>query len=273
MSNTVDYDPRQRAVESFGRTGRKLAGDALQVGVSSARAIQNSLFPNEFEYYALTLELVDSIGRTVDYLTFPVMPESLAYDDMKVANIQKTTGGITSIDNQSYTPKTISIQGTFGRRFKLLIQPRDVDTFKGAASRYDGKKGISIRKTEFDSKLKSGFGATKILQRIMSESSQLDEFNEPHRLYLYVPVLGDNFLVKCTQFQLSQEKQMSNMLWRYTVQLTAIAPLDAVIDEKTLKKSLQRNLTIDNLQKLGTKTTNTIVSSLRQLVGTTAGNQ
>ena len=277
--NTVDFDPRQYALESLGRTADKLAGNTLQVGVSAARAIQNSLFPSEFEYYALTLELVDSTGVTLEYLTFPVMPEQLTYDDMKVANVMKTIGGITAIDNQSYTPKVINIQGTFGKRFKLLIKPDIKQTeeqlpspkFTVQGESYGGSR--VIKKPIFDERLKSGYGATKLLDSILTASSKLDDYGEPVRLYLYLPPLGDNFLVKCTQFQLSQNRTANNGYWNYNCQLTVIAPLDAIVDAATLKKSLQRNLVIDNLQKLGTETMNTAASSLRQLLSTRPGNQ
>lgn len=273
----LNYDPRQRALEVSGRTGKKLLGNALEVGVSAARGMQNAIYPNEFEYYALTLELVNSVGATVEFLTFPVMPESMAYDDMKVANIQKTLGGISSIDNDSYTPKTVDINGTFGKRFKLLLKPSEkvtgfeqVDTSNFVRSFDAGQ--VAIKKPVFDERLKSGFGATKLLEKIISMSSLLDEYGEPYRLYLYNPVLGHNFVVKCTRFQLNMDRS-TNTMWRYTVQLTVIAPLDAVVEADVIKNSLQRNLKIDLMQKAGTEAGNTIVASLRSYLLTTPGNQ
>ena len=277
--NTVDFDPRQRAIEAFGRSAGKLAGSAIEVGISSARSLQNSLYPDEFEYYALTLELVDSTGLTLEHLTFPVMPENITYDDMKVLNVQKTLGGVTATDNQSYTPKTIGIQGTFGRSFKLLIKP-DIKQktvklpskeFSVQNQSFDGNKIID--KPIFDERLKSGYGATKLLQKMIQASSKLDDYNEPVRLYLYMPTLGQNFLVGCSQFQLSMDRGSSNMMWKYNIQFTAIAPLEAVVDQDTIKKSLQQNLTVNSLQRAGTEAMNVAANTLREIFSTTPGNQ
>ena len=270
-------DPRQRALELAGRTGKKLIGNTIQMGVSAARGLQSALFPEEFEYYALTLELVDSVGRTVEYLTFPVNPSSMSYDDMKVANVQKTVGGIISIDNDSFTPKLINIAGDFGKRFKLLLKPdkkvagfEDGDTSNFVRSFDAGQ--VAIEKPVFDPRLKSGYGTTKIFEKIIAMSSKLDEYGQPYRLYFYNPMLGHNWVVKCTKFTLSQDMS-SNMIWKYSVALTVIAPLDAVVSSEAIKKSMQRNLTVDVLQKGATNAANTIVSSMRSYLTTKPGNQ
>jgi hypothetical protein len=273
---TVDNDPRQRALEAFGRTGSKLAGNALEVGVNAARAMQNALFPDEFEYYALTLEIVNSKGESIEWLTFPVMPESITYDDQSVVNIQKTIGGIVAMDSSTYTPKTISLSGTFGRKFRLLLQPREVIT-KASEFSISDENSINVtsakKRVEFDPRLKTGYGATKLLQRIMELSSSVDEEGQPYRMYLYLPPLGQNFLVKRNAFQLSQEVSSSNMMWRYSVQLTSIAPLENVVGADVIKKSLQNTLVISVLQRGAISAANTVSDSIRQLVGTRAGNQ
>lgn len=271
---TVLDDPIHRAFEAAGRTGKKLVGDAKEIGISAARAMQNALYPNEFEYYAITLEIVDSNGATYEHMTFPVMPESIMYDDASVVNIQKTVGGVAATDTSSYVPKTISIQGTFGRKFRLLLNPKENITVQGILdnSRSFGQAQIT-RKVEFDPKMKSGYGATKLLQRIMELSSSLDEQNQPLRMFLYLPPLGQNFLVKKTAFTLSQDQASSNMMWRYSMQLTAIAPLETVISQEQINRSMQNNLIVNNLQKGGTAVVGTLVNALRQTFGTRVGDQ
>jgi hypothetical protein len=41
------------------------------------KASVHALFPDEFELYLMALELTDSNGNLIDYLAFPVMPESI----------------------------------------------------------------------------------------------------------------------------------------------------------------------------------------------------
>lgn len=185
----------------------------------------NAMFPNDFEYYALTIELVDSKGRTVMYLTFPVNPDSIVYDNVTVTSVKKTMGGTSTLDNETFVPKTISIQGTFGRKFKLLIAPPILPD-----ANINSNPGLQIKELAFDPKLKTGYGVMKLLEKMIDRSSTLDQYNQPYRLYFYNPTLNHNFWVKATRHLIQQDKQSSNMLWKYDIQLTAIAPLDRIVE-------------------------------------------
>src|SRR6478735_5107708 len=81
------------------------------------KQVINSLFPNDFEYYLIAFELVDSKLRTVDYLTFPILPDSITESKLELTNIKKSAGGITSITTPTFVPRDISIRGNFGRNF------------------------------------------------------------------------------------------------------------------------------------------------------------
>lgn len=186
------------------------------------RAGAHALFPNDFEYYAVTLEVVDSDNQTVEFLTFPVTPAAIEYDDVKIVNVKKTLGGITALDTESFTPKHIAISGTFGRQLRLLIGPGSSNP-AGAGIR---DTGLDVKTSVLSAKLKTGYGSTKVLERIITLSSQVDKYNKPNRLYLYIPPLGHSFLVKATKFTLNQDYSSSNMMWKYSMQLTALSSIE-----------------------------------------------
>lgn len=191
---------------------------------SVGKAGANMLFPNDLEYYAITVELVDSKGDTTDYLTFPVNPDSFMYSDKSLASINKTMGGVTTLNTGSFVPKPITISGTFGRSFKILLRP-PLQKNENLSLNLSGSDGLSLETNVFNTTLKSGYGTTKILESILSKSKQLDIFNQPYRLFLYAPLIGHNFLVEYNDFNLKQDFSSSNMMWKYNIQMTAIAPL------------------------------------------------
>jgi len=201
------------------------------------RAGVHALFPNDFEFYMIMLELVDSIGKTIDFLAFPVAPEKLNYEDPRLVNIKKSLGGISSLDTETFAPKTITMSGTFGRKFKLLIGKPTTSAENNAKSSDSGffekeiSEGLNIKRQVFDPKYKTGYGVLKILESIVNKSSGLDLNGEPYRLYLYNPSLNHSFLVKINKFTMSQDKNNSNMMWRYDLMMTAIAPIQSLRDK------------------------------------------
>ena len=191
----------------------------------------HSLFPNDFELYIMTLELVDSQGATIDFLSFPVNPERFTYEDPALVNIKKSLGGISALDTETFNPKMITMSGTFGRRLRLLISPPSSTEINSERSTDGGvygniaDSGLQIKTEAFDARLKTGYGTLKILESIVEKSKGLDSNNEPFRLYFYNPTLNHNFLVKITKFSAMQDRTNSNILWRYDIAMTAIAPL------------------------------------------------
>lgn len=198
----------------------RISGVVRELG----RAAANAIFPDEIEYYAITLELVNSKGDTVQFMTFPINPSSISYDDKSLVNIKKTLGGVTALDSSTFVPKKIALNGTFGRSFKLLLGPPLDKSLIGASKGTGILKSIS---SIIDTKLKTGYGALKLLEKILLQASELDIYSKPHQLFLYMPMSGHNFLVKKESFKINQDEQTSNMLWRYSLNLTALAPLSS----------------------------------------------
>jgi len=225
----------------------------------------HALFPNDFEYYAVTLELTDSQGSTIDYLTFPVSPSMISYDDSKITNIKKTMGGVTALDIEGDIPKKISLSGMFGRKLRILLGPGTESESESTANGvYDNvvQGGLQVKTSLFNARLKTGYGTTKVLEAIHKKSSGLDKYNRPHRLFLYIPPLGHNFLVKTNQLQLNQDYSSSNMLWKYTISLTTLASIENIKDAGSVASSLLKSTGIDILQKQASGAVNKIKNAI-----------
>jgi len=208
----------------------------------------NALFPNDFEFYMVSLELVDGNGDTLEFFTFPTMPRSLDQVEPQITNIKKSAGGITALSTSTFIPKPINLQGTFGRKFKVLLgqdsfdftairnvaQGRNIHDLSNAGAFADL---ANIKKAVFDPKIKTGYGAIKILQKICELSTGLEE-NKPRRLYFYNRTLSESYLVKVQELTLNQNQDQSNLLWQYNLRLMAIAPLEQIIDKKFLEEKV-----------------------------------
>jgi hypothetical protein len=219
----------------------------------------NALFPNDFEYYAITLELTDSQGKTIDFLTFPVAPENIDYNAPSAVNIKKNLGGVTALDTSSFDPSRYTLSGTFGRKLRLLFTKGSSQhsTSKGVFGTIQ-ESGLTIKTSILDAKIKSGYGTTKLLESIVEKSKSLDDYNKPVRLYLYNPALNHNFLVKANNLTLHQDIQTSNAMWKYTLEMTAIAPVDKL--SNSAPTSMIGTTTMASLNKGA----NSLVNSLKK---------
>lgn len=248
---------------AFPRAIQELTVDIGKAGV-------NALFPNEFEYYAVTLELTDSQGNTVEYLTFPVSPESMSYNNTTLVNIKKGMSAISALDNETFQPRKIEMTGTFGRKFKILLNSEigktspdgANDTAANGVFETSKSNDVNVKKAIFNAKLKTGYGTTKILEAIVEKSKGFDIYNQSHRLYLYNPALGHNWLVKVNSINFSQDRTSSNMLWKYNIQLTAIAPVEKIRTVSSGKKSLPVSTGIAILQDGLSSLVNKLKSSI-----------
>ena len=230
----------------------------LNIVRTVGKAAANALFPNDVEYYIITIELVDSKGNTVDYLTFPVNPDLFTYDDHSLVNIRKTLGGVTTLNTSTFVPKTIVMSGTFGRSFKLLLQPPIQSNETG----FSLTDGLSLKTNTLNATVKSGYGTLKLLESILVKSKELDIYNEPHSLYLYLPLSGHNFVVEYTDFSLRQDVASSNILWRYNVKLMAVAPLTQARTRNSKITSVVNTVGVNLVQKRA----NSLLSNIRKSV-------
>ncbi len=229
---------------------KKYSDLVLTVG----KQVVNSLFPNDFEYYFVAFELVDSKLRTIEYLSFPVLPDSIVENKNELTNIKKSAGGITSLTTPTFVPREITLRGTFGRQFKFMLGATEFSfaglrfsTVTGVFKKEDLKKHGVIKNIPFSPQIKTGYGVAKLLEAIIDKATALDDSNKPMSLYFYNLTLGNNYLVEPRSIAFSQDKTTNNMFWNYDLSLTAIAPLSGI--QETSKSSLLRNFTFDTVDK------------------------
>jgi len=219
----------------------------------------NALYPRDFGYSFIALELVDSQGNTVDYFAWPILPDEVVDVDMTLTNVRKTMFGINVQKNQTFNPRTITMRGDFGRKFKVLLGGNEI-TFAGFGLSIANNKfsvvspnDLATEPPQFSTVAKNGYGCVKMLESIKDKSKQLDNNGRPFSLFLYNPVLGNNYQVEFVSFRQSQDKDHHNMYPAYNLQLIAVAPF-----EQSLRQGI-KNLTVGYFQKK----VNTIASNLR----------
>lgn len=225
----------------------------------------NALFPSDFEYYLVALELVDSQNNTVDYFSFPVLPEEIRESHNEITNIRKTMTGVNVTKNPTFTPRQISIRGNFGRRFKLLLGGQQVQfagfglSIKNGALSVSGPGSLQEVIPQFSSFAKTGYGCIKVIEAMKEKSKKLDNYQKPFSLYLYNPILGNNYQVEFNSFAHMQNQDTNNMIPAYNIQLTAIAPLSSLFSRGSSIKSALSKVTVGELQK----TANNIARNLK----------
>ena len=137
-----------------------LAGAIVDVG----RAGLHVLGPDNFEYYMCSLSLRNRNMEEVAYMSFPVMPNNIMESQQAVASVTKTNKGIVTQFNSSFNPKDISIQGTFGRKLRLILGNKEfapVDAAAGFAMAqkfFNGNIGINGGIAGTDILIKTGNG-------------------------------------------------------------------------------------------------------------------
>lgn len=217
----------------------------------------HAMYPNDFEYYMIGLELVKYNGITIDMLIFPVLPKQIKRSEHTATNIKKTMGGVSVIKTSSFIPIDFSLSGNFGRKFRVLLQSDSIIDFQ--ALRYSLVAGVSQRdyvdqdiisgskfsKLAFNYTVKTGYGVTKILEAIVNKSrGSID--NKPNRLIFYNFAFGESYLVEVIDFEVSQSIE-TNMIWNYSLNMKAIAPLEMV--EWTRERSVKSVLLSGAIQK------------------------
>ena len=94
---------------------------ASEITRNLGKAALHALAPNDFEYYACSFELVDSDFRILDVFNFPVMPDQMSINGQSLVSIKKSGRSFLSQFNDSFIGHTIQINGTFGRKFRLIL--------------------------------------------------------------------------------------------------------------------------------------------------------
>lgn len=236
-------------------------GDLEQVvnlGVSLGKSAAHSLFPNNFEYYLCSFELYDSTNKMIGLLSFTVMPNNMLVNKTQIANITKTNKSVFTIFNDSFVPTDISIQGTFGRKFRLILNDKEIGGVgKDLAF---GKMLPSVSKPT-PVLVKSGYGMTKMLEKMIQASWTLDSNGLPCFLVFRNYSMNQALIVEVVQHSFSQSMD-SNMLWNYALEMKGVAPASILWQDKG---NTNTNKVIGRvLASAGSKSLNNIISSVKK---------
>lgn len=217
----------------------------IQKKVVQGRDVLNSLHPDEIEFYACALELVDSADVTAagDFFSFPVMISSVNESFQNLSSIKKTMSGVVVNKNQSFIPFNISINGDFGRRFRNVYDSSKVTAVTGSISKKETQTSGATGTNFFDTDNKTGYGSTKILERILRQSLKADSHGRPYNLYFYNLSFNSFFNVEVISMNFSQSKD-KNMIWSYNIVLRAIAPSSVTQVDTASKIATLRNMSV-----------------------------
>lgn len=232
----------------------------------------SALFPRDFEIYLCGIELTDFTGATIDFFIFPVMPDSIQKTEAERTSITKTSNGIVVNQSNSFIPKDLTIQGNFGRSFKLLLRKgvelqKTSNFFKGlsivqgvlSANDFENTKLKRVFR-DFSPEVKTGFGCIKIIQSIIDKSKGSVN-GKPVRLIFYNLSLNETYLVvpQKNPLMLSQNINDSNMIWNYTLNLKIIADMkDIIMQEDQMSNKLMTVMATNTIQKVVRDTVNVI---------------
>lgn len=220
--------------------------------VSIGKIGLNIAYPKEFELYICALELVDEDFNTLQYFVFPTMPTNMDENQSFSSNVKKTLGGVVVINSPTFIPRDITLAGTFGRKFRVLLgdsYEELISSFKNQGGKLTGKSILGGIKTVFDKRVKTGYGCMKILEEIVNEANKIDpETKKARRLILHNPAIGNSYLVKPMSLKQSMSQE-TNMIWSYSLSLKAIANLEDIYSDEDLKKQRFRLNATSYLQK------------------------
>ena len=223
------------------------------------RAGLHALFPTDVELYLMALELTDGSGDTIDYFLFPILPNQITKTEPTRTNIKMTSSGITVLSSNSYVPQEIQIKGDFGRTFKILLSPKDGSTPAVAFSTSRGVfdlgqvnnklNNADFRTRNFNPGIKTGYGAIRVLKAIVNKANGIDRDGQPFRLYFYNLALGESYLVTIPPKGITVSQTLEkNMIWSYILNMTTLAPLNALAN-RSGASSLARILATGLIQQ------------------------
>ena len=213
-------------IDSF----KSAAISALNAG---GEAALYALFPDNYELYLVILQVVDDdLNEVKDYLVFPVNPDSIMRIQKTFTNIKKSFSSVHVIDNNSFVPFPISMNGSFGRGLRTV---------------FTGNSLITV---------KTGFGVVTYLKNLITLSKKTNENGRPYRTVLYNLTFGETYTVEVNECRYSQSMG-TNRIWNYDLNMTTVSPGD--IGDTSLNVSMASMMAF--------KTINESAKSLLKTVG------
>lgn len=195
----------------------------MQGAVASAgEAGLHMLAPDNYEYYLCSLELLDVEKNQVGLITFTVMPNNVSESRSPLQTQTKTNSGIVTTFNDSFAPINISLQGSFGRRFRIVTGVVDPSNKGGLSNFFNGNLG-KLSGLAY----KSGYGLTKVLKFVLDKANEVDTLGRPYVLLYNNYSFNTSYVVDVVNYSFNQSTE-NNRMWYYEVLLKAIAPGSAI---------------------------------------------
>jgi len=223
----------------------------------AGKAVLNTQFPNDFEYYMCALELIDATDPTnvLEYFVFPIMPSSISIQNNKLQTEGRTAGGTYILENNTFSPVDINISGNFGRRLKTIATKSSTPNNDLPLSITNKKIGSVLKRAgvgdvklpEFSLHVKTGYGATKILERIYDRSSHIEN-DAPVQLFFYNFAFNAHYLVQPINLSVNQSES-ENMIWNYQLSMKGVAPANEILPDDLYKSTLSKFLRQDQINK------------------------
>lgn len=195
---------------------------ALNTVVELGKGALHATAPDNFEYYMCSFELFDSMHKSKGFLIFPVMPNNIMETKTNLKTVTKTVSETITLFNSSFAPRDISIQGTFGRKLRLLLGVQEVSDI-GAGAGFS----INIGNTKITPLIKTGYGVMKVMEDIIDTADTLDASQRAHYLIFHNYALNTHYIVEVLQSSFSQSVE-NNMLWFYNIEMKAVAPASSL---------------------------------------------
>lgn len=223
-------------------------GNALNAAMTVGSAALHMIAPDNYEYYMCSLEVIDCNRKQIGFISFIVMPNNISESRTPIQTQTKTKNGLVTLFNDSFNPVIISLQGTFGRKFRIVTNLTDPSEKK---SFFDGNVGKILGTNIM---IKSGYGLSKLLKFILDKSNEVDKDGRPYLLLFNNYAFNTSYVVDVVSYTFNQSIE-NNMMWYYDFQLKATAPGSAV---QTKKQS--------NAQLLKTVASNAIAQGLSNVI-------
>ena len=215
----------------WSQIGNKAANSGITNAMSIVESIGESalhmLAPDNYEYYMCSLELLDCDKKQIGFISFVVMPNNISESGAPIQTQTKTKSGIVTMFNDSFSPVNITLQGTFGRRFRIvtgMVDPVSKDR-SGWKNFFNGNMGKAV--FSFETAYTGGYGLTKILQHIIKKANELDANGRPYILLYNNYAFNTSYVVDVVNSSFNQSID-NNRMWFYELSLKAVAPGDAV---------------------------------------------
>lgn len=219
----------------------------VDAAISIGESALHTMSPDNYEYYMCSLELIDCQMNQIGFISFVVMPNNISESVSPIQTQVKTKGGLVTLFNDTFAPVNISIQGTFGRRFRLVtgvVNPAD-ERQSGWGKFSNGNLG---KVYGIETAYLSGYGLTKVMKYILERTTKLDSNGKPYVLIFNNYAFNTSYVVDVVNSTFSQSTD-TNMLWYYDIQLKGIAPGESVRSAKTRNAQLLKTVASNAIAK------------------------